>query len=126
MILLKIFGGLFATALIFTGLLFIFGGLNLGAFGYVIAGVVLILVGIVFIIIIFKGSKSSAAVPESKQINIVHNVELPNQSQLKEFLCKNCGASIKPENLKVTEAGSIMVTCPYCSTSYEIQEEPKW
>mgnify|MGYP001398952284 CR=1 FL=1 len=125
MIVLKIFGGLFAALFIFVGLMFILGAK--GVAGFIIAGVFLIITGIIFLIIIFKGSRSGVTDGQApKQVNIIHNVELPNQSQLKEFLCKNCGASIKPENVKVTEAGSIMVTCPYCSTSYEIEEEPKW
>ncbi|MCK4668423.1 hypothetical protein KAU33_16840 [Candidatus Dependentiae bacterium] len=126
MIILKIFGALFAVVLIFVGLMFLVATASTA--GLKIGGVFLIIAGISFFIIIFKGSKSSASGSGEGDVKIIHNVtvDLPEDAKLKEFLCKNCGASIKPENLKFTEAGSIMVTCPYCSTSYEIQEEPKW
>ncbi len=126
MIILKIFGALFAIVLIFVGLMFLVA--TASTVGLKIAGVFLILAGIIFFIIIFKGSKSSDSGSGESDVKIIHNikVDLPEDAKLKEFLCKNCGASMKPENLKFTEVGSIMVTCPYCSTSYEIQEEPKW
>ncbi len=126
MIILKIFGALFAVGLIFVGLMFLVA--TASTIGFKIAGIFLILAGIIFFIIIFKGSKLVGTDSGKGDVKIIHNitVDLPEDAKLKEFLCKNCGASIKPENLKFTEAGSIMVTCPYCSTSYEIQEEPKW
>lgn len=124
MIILKIFGSLFAVLLMFVGLMFIIGAA--GKVGFMIAGVFLIIFGIVFLIIIFKGSKVVTKETSGDTVQVVQNIDLPENADLKEFNCRNCGANLKPENLKVTEAGSIMVTCPYCETSYEIHEEPKW
>jgi len=39
--------------------------------------------------------------------------------------CKNCGGALKADNVKML-AGAPTVACPYCGTTYQLTEEPKW
>jgi uncharacterized Zn-finger protein len=39
--------------------------------------------------------------------------------------CKSCGGTLTANDIKMV-AGAPMVTCPYCHTSYQLTEEPKW
>jgi uncharacterized Zn-finger protein len=39
--------------------------------------------------------------------------------------CRSCGGALKPENITMV-AGAPVVTCPYCGTTYQLTEEPKW
>jgi redox-regulated HSP33 family molecular chaperone len=39
--------------------------------------------------------------------------------------CKSCGGTITSENIQMV-AGAPVVTCPYCHTTYQLTEEPKW
>jgi predicted Zn finger-like uncharacterized protein len=39
--------------------------------------------------------------------------------------CPNCGASINADQIKIV-SGVPYVKCPYCGTTFEVTEEPKW
>ena len=39
--------------------------------------------------------------------------------------CRQCGAPVEQKDIKVVQGG-LMVTCPYCSAVYALEEAPKW
>jgi len=39
--------------------------------------------------------------------------------------CRNCSAGLSKDSVVLKE-GAIFVECPYCKTSYQIEEAPKW
>ena len=56
---------------------------------------------------------------------VTMKVDLPGDTKISQVTCKNCGGALKPENIKMV-AGAPMVECPYCGTTYQLTEEPKW
>ena len=56
---------------------------------------------------------------------IVQQIDLPGDLSLERLKCQSCGATLAKDNIDV-KAGAVVVSCPYCGTSYEIEEEPKW
>ncbi len=52
-------------------------------------------------------------------------LELPGKVDLKSTECKSCGATLDSGAVKVV-GGVVQVSCPYCGTSYELEEAPKW
>ena len=52
-------------------------------------------------------------------------IDLPADTKVEQMTCKNCGGALKPENIKMV-MGAPMVECPFCGTSYQLTEEPKW
>ncbi len=52
-------------------------------------------------------------------------VDLPGNTKISQVTCRNCGGALKPENIKMV-AGAPMVECPFCGTTYQLTEEPKW
>ncbi len=58
-----------------------------------------------------------------QQVNM--NLDLPGETKISQMTCRNCGGALKPENIKMV-AGAPMVVCPYCGTTYQLTEEPKW
>lgn len=60
-----------------------------------------------------------------KPQTIVQQIDLPGELSLQELKCRACGGTLSKDNIAV-KAGAVVVTCPYCGTSYEIEEEPKW
>ena len=56
---------------------------------------------------------------------VTMKVDLPGETKIEAMKCKNCGWSLKPENIKMV-AGAPMVECPFCGTTYQLTEEPKW
>jgi len=56
---------------------------------------------------------------------VTMKVDLPGDTKISQVKCRNCGGALKPENIKMV-AGAPMVECPYCGTTYQMTEEPKW
>ena len=52
-------------------------------------------------------------------------IDLPADTKVEQMTCKNCGGALKPENVKMV-MGAPVVECPFCGTSYQLTEEPKW
>ena len=85
--------------------------------------------GLVGVIFLAAGAGLVYAAARAGKTEVVQqvsmNVDLPGQTQISQMTCKNCGGALKPENIKMV-AGAPMVVCPYCGTTYQLTEEPKW
>jgi hypothetical protein len=116
----KIIAYIMAAVFILFGVLFILA--TFGATGQLYMFVVgLILIAVGFGIIAFAARQGKAAAVE----NITYKVDLPGEVQLESMKCKSCGGTLTAENVKMV-AGAPVVTCPYCGTTYQLTEEPKW
>ena len=109
-----------AAILIFFGFLFVYGAFSpQGSAGWIPVG--LISLGAGFVLIWLAGRRAAAA---GKQ-EIVQRIEISGDVSLEKMTCRNCGGALSSENVKVV-AGAAVVTCPFCGTSYQLEEEPKW
>jgi hypothetical protein len=112
-----------AGILIFFGVLFIWG-----AFGstprpeWIAVGVVSVLIGFG---LIWLAQRNQAQGPARGGDNITYKVDLPASTKIEEMKCRNCGGNLKAENIKMI-AGAPTVECPFCGTTYQLTEEPKW
>ena len=118
---IKIIAYIAAAILIFFGVIFIYAAFNpQGQVGWILVG--LISVGIGFGLIWFGARKPSASPTEG---GVTLNIDLPANVEMDTLKCKSCGGVLKPENISMV-AGAPVVTCPYCGTTYQLTEEPKW
>ena len=120
----KIIGYISAGIFIIFGTLFIlatFSESRNAEFGLLFTG--LILVGIGFVIIWFASRSKSAG--EAGSNNVTLKIDLPGDVNLDTMKCKSCGGSLTMDNIKMV-AGAPVVSCPYCNTTYQLTEEPKW
>jgi predicted Zn finger-like uncharacterized protein len=56
---------------------------------------------------------------------VVQHLELSGEMKAAQIKCPNCGGSINADQIKITQ-GVPYVKCPYCGTTFEVTEEPKW
>jgi hypothetical protein len=119
----KIIAYIFAAIVIFFGVLFIWATFSPdGQIIWLIVGV--ISVGIGFGIIWFASRRpSSSGVTGSGDVSL--NIDLPGDINLDTMKCKSCGGSLTMDNIEMV-AGAPVVSCPYCNTTYQLTEEPKW
>jgi hypothetical protein len=116
----KIIAYIVAAILIFFGVLFIWGAFSPnGSVGWILVGIVSAGIGLV---LIFFASRRP---PTSQAENVTLKVDLPANVQLDTIKCKSCGGALSPDDIKMV-AGAPVVTCPYCHTTYQMTEEPKW
>ncbi|MBN2048700.1 MAG: hypothetical protein JW750_12715 [Anaerolineaceae bacterium] len=117
----KIIAYIIAAILIFFGVLFIWGAFSpTGTPGWIIIGI--ISAGIGLLIIALVGRRKAQ---EAKEQNVTVNIDLPGEVNLDTIKCQSCGGVLTKDDIKLV-AGAPMVSCPYCGTSYQITEEPKW
>ena len=60
-----------------------------------------------------------------KPKTVIQRLEVSGQMQGTAIKCPNCGASIATNQIKIV-SGVPYVKCPYCGTTFEVTEEPKW
>lgn len=111
-----------AAILILFGVLFILGagGTEGGGWGWVGTGLILVLIA--FVLIWFASRKKATAAGEQA---VTLNIELPGNVSMDTLKCKSCGGALTSNDIKMV-AGAPVVTCPFCSTTYQLTEEPKW
>ena len=117
----KVIAYIFAAILIFFGVLFIWGSFSAQGGGGIWIVIGLISVAIGFGLIWFAGRRP----PAEQKTNVTLNIDLPGNVQMDSLKCKSCGAALTSENIKMV-AGAPMVSCPYCGSTYQLTEEPKW
>jgi len=119
---MKIIAYIAAAILIFFGVLFIWGagGNGGGGFNWIVTGLISVVIG--FGLIWFASRKSAGG---STGNETVLKIDLPGETKIEAMKCKSCGGALKPENIKMV-AGAPVVECPFCGTTYQLTEEPKW
>jgi hypothetical protein len=116
----KIIAYIVAAILIFFGVLFIWGAFSpQGQVGWILVG--LISAGIGLVLVFFASRKPKQ--PETT--NVTMNIDLPGNVTLDSLKCQSCGGVLTSDNINMV-AGAPVVTCPYCHTTYQITEDPKW
>jgi hypothetical protein len=95
------------------------GWIGIGVFGLVVG---LVLVGIGVGLVVWVGQRARAG---SGQPSVTLKVDLPGNVKLDSLKCKSCGGALSTDNIKMV-AGAPVVDCPYCHTTYQMTEEPKW
>lgn len=120
----KIVGYVISGILILFGVLFLLsafapdtGGSPVGR---LVVGAILVGIGLVIIVII----KMREPKPEQKVV-VEQKIDLSGDIELEKLQCQNCGAELDKRSITLAQ-GAIVVSCPYCGTSYQMVEEPKW
>lgn len=114
----KIIGYIFAAITIFFGVLFIWSAFGPKEEpGNILIGVISVLIG--FGIVWYAGRKK----PGEEEVK--YQLDLSGDVNLDTLTCKSCGGQLSPEHISMV-AGAPVVACPFCGTSYQLTEEPKW
>lgn len=109
-----------AAILILFGVLFIWATFSPdGKLGNLVVGVISATIGLVLIFL--AGRKRPGS--ENQDVNV--KIDLSGNVNLDTLKCKSCGGTLTSQNIKLV-AGAPFVTCPYCNTTYQLTEEPKW
>jgi DNA-directed RNA polymerase subunit RPC12/RpoP len=78
---------------------------------------ILFIIGITIIVGIYYTTR--------KPKTVIQRLEVSGQMKAVPIKCPNCSASIDTNRIKIV-SGVPYVTCPYCGTTFEVAEEPKW
>lgn len=119
----KVIAYVFSAILIFFGVLFIWATFGpQGQLGWLVVGVISI--GIGFGLIWFAG-RSKTFPGSGNEDSVSLKIDLPGDVNLDMMKCQSCGGALTMDNIRMV-AGAPVVSCPYCNTTYQLTEEPKW
>lgn len=99
------------------GILFLIGGAYNHSTGTVVNGAVMLLAGGV---LLFLGLRKQVhRVVERRELDLAGDVTMESMK------CRSCGGTLSPDALREI-GGTAMVECPYCGSTYQLEEAPKW
>ena len=122
-------GGTKIVAFVVAGIFILFGCLfllaatspqNQSKGGTFFVGLLLIGIGLAIIFAV----KLREPKPVQK-VEVTQKIDLTGDVKLEEMKCRNCSAPLAKDSVILKE-GAIFVSCPYCKTSYQVEEAPKW
>lgn len=117
---IKIIAFIVAGILIFFGVLFIWGAFSpQGSTGWIAIGLITVVIGLA---LIWFGSQVK---PKPTEENVTLKIDLPADVKMDTLKCQSCGGVLSMDNITMV-AGAPVVNCPYCGTTYQLKEEPKW
>lgn len=112
-----------AAVLIFFGVLFVWAAFSdqfSQPWGTMAVGAISLLAGLGLIALAGRQGKKA-----SQEVTVVQKIDFSGDVQLEKLTCRSCGGALTPENITML-AGAPVVHCPYCKTSYQLEEKPKW
>lgn len=118
---------LIGLAAAFFGIIYIWGSFSpTGQSGWITSGLISVIIGLTMIgggayLISLAGRGKMGAVTE----NVTLNIDLPANVNMDTLKCKSCGGTLTMDNIQMV-AGAPVVNCPYCQSTYQLTEEPKW
>jgi DNA-directed RNA polymerase subunit RPC12/RpoP len=119
----KIIGYIVAGILLLFGVLWLLSAFSAEApspGGRLLVGGLLVVIGLGIIVAVrMREPKPKQEVVIRQQLDIGGDVEM------EALKCQSCGAQLDKSAISLAE-GAAVVTCPYCSATYQIVEEPKW
>jgi hypothetical protein len=119
----KLIGYIAAGILLLFGVLYLLSAFSAEAAspgGRLLVGGVLVLIALGIIVAI----RLREPKPEQK-VTIEQQIDLSGDVDLETLKCRNCGAQLDQSAISLAQ-GAVVVSCPYCATTYQIIEEPKW
>jgi len=119
----KIIGYIIAGILLLFGVLWLLSAFSAGTLnpgGRLLVGGLLVILGLGIIVAIRMRE------PKPQQEVVIHQqIDIGGDVDMEALKCESCGAQLDKSAISLKE-GAVVVTCPYCSATYQIVEEPKW
>lgn len=62
---------------------------------------------------------------KKETVVVEQKIDIGGEISSKILKCKNCGAELNKDAMEV-KLGAVFISCPYCHSQYQLEEEPKW
>jgi hypothetical protein len=120
--LIAVLGGVAVAVLFFFAVIFALASSYVGltaqaAQSRLLTSGILFIIGIAIVVGIYYTTR--------KPKTVIQQLEVSGQMKAATIKCPNCGASVDANRIKIV-SGVPYATCPYCGTTFEVTEEPKW
>ncbi|MBN2345523.1 MAG: hypothetical protein JXO51_03970 [Candidatus Aminicenantes bacterium] len=65
------------------------------------------------------------ALRRRQEVIVEQRIDIGGEIGSRLLSCKNCGAELQKDAMEV-KLGAVFISCPYCRSHYQLEEEPKW
>ena len=114
---ITIFGAIAVAVLFFFAVIFALASSVQATANRLVVSGLLFIIGLAIIIGIYYNTR--------KPRTVIQQLEVSGQMKAASIKCPNCSASVDANRIKIV-SGVPYATCPYCGTTFEVTEEPKW
>ncbi len=119
---IAVLGAIASAVLLFFGFIFVVSAGSVALTSgqqalRLVEGGILLLVGFIIAYVSYVFSR--------KPTTVIQQVELSGQMKAAALKCPHCSGSVEANQIKIV-SGVPYATCPYCGTTFEVAEEPKW
>ncbi len=114
---IAILGGIAVAIVFFFAIIFALSASIAAATTRLATSGILFIIGIAIIVGIYYTTR--------KPKTVIQRLEVSGQMKAAKITCPNCSASIDANQIQIIQ-GVPYVKCPYCGTTFEVTEEPKW
>ena len=114
---ITILGGIAVAVVFFFAVIFALAASVQSTLTRLVASSILFIIGVAIIVGIYYTTR--------KPKTVIQRLEVSGQMKAASIKCPNCGASVDAKQIKIV-SGVPYATCPYCGTTFEVIEEPKW
>ncbi len=114
---LPILGGVAAAVVLFFAVIFALAASVQATSARLATSGILFIIGLAIIVGVYYTTR--------KPKTVIQQLEVSGQMKAAQIKCPNCGGSINADQIKIF-SGVPYVKCPYCGTTFEVTEEPKW
>jgi hypothetical protein len=90
------------------------------AVGLLLVGLILMGIGVAIVWVV----KTRGPAP-IQQITQQVELDVPGDVNVEQLKCQSCGAELSKDAVSLVQ-GAIMINCPYCGSTYQLTEAPKW
>jgi len=87
-----------------------------------IVGGVSLAVGVVIVWVV--RTRGPAPIQQITQ-QVELDVEMGGDVNVEKLKCQSCGAELSKDHMALAH-GAVTINCPYCGSTYQLTEEPKW
>jgi predicted RNA-binding Zn-ribbon protein involved in translation (DUF1610 family) len=121
----RILGYVVAGILILFGVLYLWSIPAAGSGQIVprlIVGVISLAIGVVIIWVV--RTRGPAPIQQiTQQVDL--DLDMAGDINVEKLKCQSCGAELSKDSVSLVQ-GAVMINCPYCGSTYQLTEEPKW
>jgi len=115
---ITVLGAVAAVVLFFFAIIFALAASVQATASRLITSGLLFVIGLAVIVGIYY-------VTRNQPKTIIQRLEVSGQMKAASIKCPNCSGSIDANQIKIV-SGVPYIKCPYCGTTFEVTEEPKW
>ena len=112
-----VLGAIAVAVVFFFAVIFALAASVQSAFTRLLTSGILFVIGIAIIVGIYYTTR--------KPKTVIQRLEVSGQMKAASIKCPNCSAPVDAHSIKIV-SGVPYATCPYCGTTFEVTEEPKW